>query len=114
MPPVPSFVLVEASPYASGLWHCYYCETLRQYERITVCSSLLPEDICIRAENWSFWFTYELINQGYPYNSVQLDADGFNKAGREIALSIRLLAGICEVSYRPILPNGRYGKVETV
>jgi hypothetical protein len=82
---------------------------------IDISSNILPEDICLRADNWGFWFFYELQNQGWPQKPVLIDADGFNKIGREIANSVKVYVGEhCIVGYRPILSNGGYGKIETV
>jgi hypothetical protein len=118
MPPIPSFIMVEAIPYSFGLQQYLHDLTKPKGYRIRVISvhsKILPEDMCLRAENWVFWFTYELISQGFPYKPVLLDAEGFNKIGREIARSVKIyVEDRSIVGYCQILPNGGYGKTERI
>jgi hypothetical protein len=113
---LPPRILVEADYFS--LWQ-YLPDAIdpRGYvvRVISTHSNILPDDICLRADNWGYWFFYELHNQGWPHKPVLIDADGFNKIGREIASSVKVYVGEHSiVGYRPVTIRGGYGKIQTV
>jgi hypothetical protein len=103
-------IYVEFDLYAFGLWQLVpKPEYPTGYTKrvVSVSTGILPEDICYRAENWNHWLTIEMSRQEFWRKQVIIDADGFNRVGREIAKSVKLFFGNeYQVQYIPIEKTG--------